>query len=219
MWQRMIKVTRDYFLVSHKEAKGAIVLLLLSITIVGATTTYRNWPVDSYEFKPIVVETPKPVPTTPKKTQASVPKKQDNKVKQSQKKEAIKVDISSADSIQLQNLHGIGKKLAARIVKYRNKLGGFHSTEQLREVYGISPEYIESIINHTFLSSSNVKQLNLNNASFKDLVHHPYLEYEQVKKIFEHKQRTGGYNLVNDLKKYDILPENVYQKVKPYLTI
>ncbi len=46
-------------------------------------------------------------------------------------------DINTADTTQLAELRGIGSKLSARIVKYRDALGGFHSTEQYVEVYGL----------------------------------------------------------------------------------
>ncbi len=47
------------------------------------------------------------------------------------------IDINKADTLTLQQLPGIGSKLANRIVLFRKKLGGFESVEQVRRVYGL----------------------------------------------------------------------------------
>ena len=53
------------------------------------------------------------------------------------KNSAISVDINKADTSDLKKINGIGTVLASRIVKYRNKLGGFTNSEHLKEVYGL----------------------------------------------------------------------------------
>ncbi|HLS37651.1 MAG TPA: helix-hairpin-helix domain-containing protein, partial [Sphingobacterium bovisgrunnientis] len=50
------------------------------------------------------------------------------------------ISINTADTSELKQLKGIGSVLAARIVKFRDALGGFHSVNQIQEVYGISEE-------------------------------------------------------------------------------
>ncbi len=47
------------------------------------------------------------------------------------------VNINTATAEQLQNLQGIGKVKAERIVKYRQEHGNFQSVEELKEVKGI----------------------------------------------------------------------------------
>lgn len=49
----------------------------------------------------------------------------------------IKVELNSADSSELLKINGVGPVFASRIIKYRNKLGGFATTEQVTEVYGM----------------------------------------------------------------------------------
>ncbi|MDM8558303.1 helix-hairpin-helix domain-containing protein [Candidatus Parabeggiatoa sp. HSG14] len=54
------------------------------------------------------------------------------------------VDINTADAEELaQELSGVGKVKAQRIIEYREKIGGFISPEQLTEVYGIGPKTLE----------------------------------------------------------------------------
>ena len=48
-----------------------------------------------------------------------------------------KVFLNSATVQQLATLPGVGEKLAGRIIEYRQKAGGFKSTQELMNVRGI----------------------------------------------------------------------------------
>ena len=50
---------------------------------------------------------------------------------------AGKVNINTASVQQLSELPGVGAKLAARIVEYRQKAGGFKATQELMNVQGV----------------------------------------------------------------------------------
>jgi comEA protein len=50
---------------------------------------------------------------------------------------SAKVNLNSASVEQLTALPGVGEKLAERIVQYRQKSGGFKSTQDLLNVQGI----------------------------------------------------------------------------------
>ena len=50
---------------------------------------------------------------------------------------ATPVNINTATADQLDSLPGVGAKLAARIVDYRQKNGGFKKVEDLMNVQGI----------------------------------------------------------------------------------
>ncbi|CNH36603.1 competence protein ComEA [Yersinia thracica] len=55
-----------------------------------------------------------------------------------------KININSADAEQLaQSLNGIGRKKAEAIVNYREQFGFFTDAEQLLEVPGIGPSFLE----------------------------------------------------------------------------
>ncbi len=55
------------------------------------------------------------------------------------------VSLSQATPEELDQLDGIGPKLAGRIVEYRKAHGGFRSADELREVEGIGPKRFESL--------------------------------------------------------------------------
>ena len=60
-------------------------------------------------------------------------------------RQPLTVELNGADTTTLQLLHGIGPVFARRIVRYRERLGGFTSTEQLLEVYGFTPQLLDHI--------------------------------------------------------------------------
>lgn len=69
----------------------------------------------------------------------------------------ISIDINKADSIQFTQLYGIGKVFSSRIVRYRSWLGGFHSKEQLEEVYGIDSNLLARISPNIYVTSNSHK--------------------------------------------------------------
>jgi len=118
----------------------------------------------------------------------------DSTVNQSfeKEKEIQIIDLNRADTTGFKTLPGIGSSFAKRIVEYREKLGGFVETEQLLEVYGMDSTRYENIENYVMVDSIfNVNKLRINYDSFKVLNRHPYLEYEDVKKIVNFREQKG----------------------------
>ena len=68
-----------------------------------------------------------------------------------------KVNINSATAQQLEALPGVGPKLAARIVEYRQKAGGFKSAQELMNVKGIGEKNFEKIQPHVMTSGEAAK--------------------------------------------------------------
>ena len=102
------------------------------------------------------------------------------------------IDINTADTTLLKQLPGIGGAYAKWIVDYREKLGGYCETEQLMEVYRMDTARFEGIKDFVKVDSSYIpKTLKINSDSFKALVRHPYLQYEDVKKIVNHREQKG----------------------------
>jgi len=56
---------------------------------------------------------------------------------------AAKVNVNTATVQQLEELPGVGPALAARIVEYRQKSGGFKSTQELLNVKGIGEKSLQ----------------------------------------------------------------------------
>jgi len=58
---------------------------------------------------------------------------------------SAKVNINTASVQQLTALPGVGAKLAARIVEYRQKSGSFKSIQELMNVSGVGEKNFEKI--------------------------------------------------------------------------
>ena len=107
------------------------------------------------------------------------------------KKEIEIVHLNTADTLQLLNLPEIGPYFARNITEYREKLGGFINKEQLLEIYGFDSVRYEIISPYIILDSVAVRKVKVNHDSFKTLLRHPYMEYEDVKKIVNHRESKG----------------------------
>lgn len=129
-------------------------------------------------------------------------------------------NINTADTTQLKQIRGIGSKLSARIIKYRDRLGGFYSIEQLREVYGLQPEVIDSLQKYTFVAKANMPaQINLNTASIEELRKHPYMTSNLARAIVAYREQHGRFESVEELKQIKIVKAEQYEKLKPYLGV
>lgn len=127
------------------------------------------------------------------------------------------VDIASADSAQLVAVKGIGPVLAGRIIRYRNALGGFHSIEQLREVYGVNDTLFAMLTPFIQLSDDKVKMLSINDDSLQVLVAHPYLKYKLGNAIVNYRKQHGPLGGPEDLRKLPFVNEDNLRKLAPYL--
>ena len=101
------------------------------------------------------------------------------------------LDINVADSLTLVALPQVGELMASRIHRYRNRLGGFMSLDQLFEVKGMDSARFATIKPYIVIKDPNIKKLDVNRDDFKTLLRHPYLEYDQVKAIVNHREHKG----------------------------
>jgi competence ComEA-like helix-hairpin-helix protein len=128
-------------------------------------------------------------------------------------------EINEADTATLKKVRGIGAVLSQRIVDFREKLGGFVSLEQVKEVYGLSPEVIEELSKYALFSDKiDIKKININQASAISLSYHPYLSKKQADVIIQYRTQHGNFGSIEDLKKIKILNDDLVSKLAPYLS-
>ena len=108
-----------------------------------------------------------------------------------EKKASPIVDLNTVDSTTLVELPQIGPYTAVRIIEFREKLGGFIDKEQLRDVKGMDDARFAAIQPYINLGAVELQKVDVNRADFKTLVHHPYLSYEQVKRIVNQREKRG----------------------------
>lgn len=129
------------------------------------------------------------------------------------------IDLNQADSVSLEQVPGIGGVLSARIVKYRELLGGYYSSLQLSEVYGINDSLALRMSSFFQVDSSYIHKINLNEASAGEIGRHPYLSSNQAKAIVSFRKLIGPFKTKNQLLEYYILSESDLMKLAPYLTL
>ena len=131
----------------------------------------------------------------------------------------FRIEINSADSTNLRKLPGIGSVLSARIIKYRNLLGGFYSIKQLNEVYGINDSLIVSLSKYLEVDTLLIKKLDVNSLTLEELDRHPYITKNQARAILSYRRIMGPFTNVNQLVTNYLISENEYFRVLPYLEI
>jgi competence ComEA-like helix-hairpin-helix protein len=128
------------------------------------------------------------------------------------------VDINVADIEQMESLHGIGPVLAERIIKFRNRLGGFYSISQIGETYGLSEETFENIKSKLKISG-DVKKVDLNRSESRKLAAHPYISYKQAKTITQYRIQHGDFKSVDQLNLINVLDSAFIHRIRPYLDV
>jgi DNA uptake protein ComE-like DNA-binding protein len=127
------------------------------------------------------------------------------------------IDINSSDSATLVKLPGIGPVLSARIIKYRNFLGGYARIDQLKEVYGLPEETFEAIKGRVVADTLFIRKTNINTAEYKEISRIPYLEKYEVSSILKYREISGRINNLQELTGNKILSPEKAAKMGVYL--
>lgn len=127
-----------------------------------------------------------------------------------------KTEINSALASDFQQFSGIGEVLSNRILKYREKLGGFYKIEQLNEVYGIQDSILQQHSEYLYVEK-NLRKININSATEWELSQHPYISSKVAKIITNFRTQNGQYFNKEDLLKIAIIDEEWIEKIAPYL--
>jgi competence protein ComEA len=154
-----------------------------------------------------------------KATDPFVKKEWEKKPYERMEKKIDPFDINVADTSAFIALPGIGSKLAARIVAFREKLGGFYAVEQIGETYGLPDSVFQKSRNLFLLPHPAVKQLSINSATLDELKAHPYIRYNLAGAIVQYRSQHGNYRAVADIKKIMMVTEDIYKKAAPYLSV
>lgn len=142
-----------------------------------------------------------------------------NNSKRKQKTIKIK-DLNKATAEDLKSVHGIGDKLSERIVKFRNRLGGFLVDEQLFDVYGLDSNVVKiALKSFRIIEKPDIKKININTASVEEMVQLVYLRKKVALHIVEYRNMNGGIGSLDELTKIEDFPSDKIDRIKLYLTL
>lgn len=128
-------------------------------------------------------------------------------------------DINKATIEELLTISGVDLKMAQRIIAYRNLLKGYSTDEQLFEVYYLKKEIAVSILQHFKIRElPELKKININTATFKELLHTPYLDYNLTRQICRYRDQNDFFESLDELKKIDSFPIEKFDRIALYLS-
>jgi len=130
----------------------------------------------------------------------------------------VKKDLNTAKYDDLKLIQGIGDKLASRIINYRAKIQGFTFNDQLNEVWNLEEALVDRLLMYFEIKSAPViEKININEASFKEVLSIPYIDYALTKKIFNFRDEVAEIQSVEELKKIDGFPLDKLSRIALYL--
>lgn len=126
-------------------------------------------------------------------------------------------DLNYADTTELKKLPYIGSFYAREIVRYREELGGYYEIGQLLELYKMTPQTINIIVDKVRIDTSAIRKLNINSATAQVLATHPYIDFKLASKIVLAREAAGGFDDMDALCESGLLNADLCLKLAPYL--
>jgi DNA uptake protein ComE-like DNA-binding protein len=135
----------------------------------------------------------------------------------SKEESIIVLDINTASKEELMKIKGIGDKISDRILEQKNKLGAFVNMEQMTDIWGLSPEVVQSL-QRCFIvkNTSNAIKININKASIKELGQFPFFNFKLAKEIVKYRSMNNGIT-IDDLTKINDFPVEKTKIIALYL--
>ena len=127
-------------------------------------------------------------------------------------------DINEATPYDFTLVKGVDDYLSERIIKYRSKLQGFSLPEQLFEVWGLEKEVADNILQlFSIQKKPKITKINVNTASFKEVLSNPYIDYELCVQIFGYKDEVAELQSISEIKNIEGFPIEKYDRIVLYL--
>jgi len=129
-------------------------------------------------------------------------------------------NVNTADTLLLKSVYGIGSRLAARIIRFRESLGGFVGAKQLYEVYGLDSVVVERLQKASFIEKDfKPQRININRANEKELSAHPYIRFKLARLLVSYRFQHGDFIAVEDIKKLSAIEPAEIERLLPYLKV
>ncbi|MEP6107851.1 ComEA family DNA-binding protein, partial [Nonlabens ulvanivorans] len=118
----------------------------------------------------------------------------------------------------LKAVYGIGEKLSARIIKFRDRLGGFLVEGQLYHVYGLEAEVIDRLLKKFKIKTlPTVNRINVNTAAVDDLTKLVYFNYDIAQEIVNYRDTNGQFMAFDELALVEGFPKDKLEIIQLYL--
>jgi DNA uptake protein ComE-like DNA-binding protein len=126
------------------------------------------------------------------------------------------LDLNMADSTELVRLPGIGAATAMKIIRYRERLGGYTEISQLAEIEGLPDSLMKWFI---ITDTIPVSRIAVNKATLAELRRHPYIDFYQARAIVEFRNERGTIKSPEQLSFLEEFTAQDLIRLKPYLDL
>ncbi len=131
-----------------------------------------------------------------------------------------KMDLNSATASSFQGQVNVPVFIAERIITYRDKLGGFVSDIQLKDIKGLYASQRKQILaSFTVKTPKKIKKININSASINQLIEVPYFDFETALDIRDFVKANGGISSFEELGKIKDFSLEKIDRIALYLTL
>jgi competence protein ComEA len=127
------------------------------------------------------------------------------------------VEINTADSLSIVYLKGIGPGFTKRIMKYRAMLGGFHSINQLKEVYGMTDSTFTLLSSQIKLDQNSISKIPINAIDFNSLRKHPYFNFQTAQAVVNFRLKHGKLT-EQSFRDLGVFTDEKLRLILPYLS-
>ena len=141
--------------------------------------------------------------------------KQDTMVVKRKEKlnENERVNLNVLDTTLMKKVPGVGSYYAREIVRYGHRLGGFVNVRQLYEIEDLP----EEVMKYFVISQPNVRKINLNKLTLREMRTHPYLNFYQCKAILDYRRLKGKLKNIDDLRMMKEFSPHDIERLQPYI--
>ncbi len=129
-------------------------------------------------------------------------------------------DLNSVGADDLKTVIGIGNTLSERIIKFRDRLGGFLVDDQLYDVYGLEPEVVDRALERfRVLERPKIVKININKASAQEIAQLVYIQKTVAQRIVNYRNVNGSIGSFDELKKIEDFPAEKIHRIRLYLSL
>jgi competence ComEA-like helix-hairpin-helix protein len=129
------------------------------------------------------------------------------------------IELNSADAEALKSIKGIGDYFATKIIQYRDRLGGFYSVEQLKEISKMDSAKYAQIVPYVEVNANALRKIAVNTADFDQLKSHPYIGYNIALSLINYREKHGNFTNIADLKKSMLITDKNFPKISKYIKV
>jgi len=129
----------------------------------------------------------------------------------------VKLELNECDTSSVVVVPQFGSKRAQKLVEYRESLGGFYTFEQVKEIYILQNIEVDFLKKYFTLDVSLIRKININSATYKELVAHPYMDAYLTKLIINYREKNGNFTSMEEVQKATNAYQELIEKLQHYI--